>query len=240
MRIVGNPNVYISLLTLSDHLRTLAALLQGRPEMSRFWNRIYSQITSPAGASGKGHETHISAQQAQARTYTRFSCPHGDQSRAPRPQAPSRQGPRTVDTVSWPTSVEPPHQKPGLTSSQSNRFTKTNRLQDAAAFGHVFEQATRSRDRLFTVLCRRNNQDIARLGLAISKKNCRRATARNRIKRIIRESFRKQQTVLSGLDVVVINRPATAEASNRELMVSLDKHWRRCSEAKTRGPQIDG
>jgi len=119
-----------------------------------------------------------------------------------------------------------------LTSSSSNRFTRDNRLLDAAAFGRVFEKASRSRDKLFTVLARGNEQGIARLGLAISKKHCRRASARNRIKRIIRESFREQQPLLKGIDVVVINQPAATTASNDEIRMSLDTHWRRCSKAK--------
>jgi len=127
-----------------------------------------------------------------------------------------------------------------LTNSQGNRFTKNNRLLDAAAFGRVFDKATRSRDKLFTVLCRRNQTSNSRLGLAISKKHCRRATARNRIKRIIRESFRQQQALLSGLDVVVINQPGAALATRQEIADSLDKHWQRCSKARNEGPRTDG
>lgn len=119
-----------------------------------------------------------------------------------------------------------------MTSTPGNRFTKNNRLLNAAAFGRVFKKASRSRDELFTVLCRHNDSDKARLGLAISKKHCRRATARNRIKRIIRESFRTQQELLVGHDVVVINQPRAATATNRELFESLEKHWRHCSKAK--------
>ena len=119
-----------------------------------------------------------------------------------------------------------------MTGTPGNRFGKDNRLLNAAAFGRVFDKATRSRDNLFTVLCRRNDTGVARLGLAISKKHCRRATARNRIKRIVRESFRQQQTQLTGLDVVVINRPAATQAGNRQLFDSLERHWRRCSTAK--------
>ncbi len=119
-----------------------------------------------------------------------------------------------------------------MTNSSSNRFTRDNRLLDAAAFGRVFEKASRSRDKLFTVLARDNDENIARLGLAISKKHCRRATARNRIKRIIRESFREQQVQLGGIDVVVINQAAATNASNDEIRGSLDRHWRRCSRAK--------
>ncbi len=97
----------------------------------------------------------------------------------------------------------------------------------------MFEKATRSRDELFTVFCRRSDEDLARLGLAISKKLCRRATARNRIKRVIRESFRQHQELLAGLDVVVINRAAAANADNPTMMISLEQHWGRC--AKTCG-----
>lgn len=90
------------------------------------------------------------------------------------------------------------------------------------------------------MLCRRNKQSIARLGLAISKKHCRKATGRNRIKRIIRESFRQQQALLAGLDVVVMNRPAATLAASREISDSLDKHWQRCSKAGARDLRKDG
>ena len=231
-----NPSVYISLLTLSDHLSNLAALLKARRRKGRFLNRILA----PDRGTGKGYETHLSAQQDQARTHPRFPCPHGDESRATCPEAPSRQGPRTVDAVRRPASVATKSNNPGLTSSQGNRFTKDNRLLDAAAYGRVFDRATRSRDKLFTVLCRRNKQSIARLGLAISKKHCRKATARNRIKRTVRESFRQQQELLSGLDVVVINQPGAAMATSGQINDSLDKHWQRCSKAKTQEPRKDG
>ncbi|MDH3616866.1 MAG: ribonuclease P protein component [Gammaproteobacteria bacterium] len=123
-----------------------------------------------------------------------------------------------------------------MTSSRSNRFRKDNRLLDAAAFGRVFQEATRSRDQLFTVLCRHNEGGAPRLGLAISKKLCRQAIKRNRIKRKIRESFRQHQAALAGLDIVVINRPAAATANKRQIFASLEAHWRRCKKAK-RTPQ---
>ncbi len=99
---------------------------------------------------------------------------------------------------------------------------------DAAAYSRVFKKASRSRDKWFTVLMRENGQDKARLGLAVSKKHCRQATARNRIKRIVRESFRGHQAMLAGLDVVVLSQPAAKTASNRQLFDSLVGHWQRC------------
>jgi len=122
---------------------------------------------------------------------------------------------------------------PDLERNTRHRFSKDSRLPDAASFGRVFEKATRSRDKWFTVLCRKNDLASARLGLAISKKQCRKATARNRLKRIIRESFRHHYDALEGLDIVVMNKVAAADEQNRVLVDSLVNHWQQC-RSKTR------
>ena len=111
------------------------------------------------------------------------------------------------------------------------RFARHNRLLDAASFNRVFQKASRSADDWFTVLSRRNNLELARLGLAISKKNCSRASGRNRLKRIVRESFRQHQDDLSGLDIVVMNKPPAARAANKQLFASLEAHWQRIERA---------
>lgn len=98
----------------------------------------------------------------------------------------------------------------------------------SADFGRVFKKAASSRDKMFTVLSRENGDRPARLGLAISKKNCRLAVGRNRLKRIVRESFRQHKATLAGLDVVVLNQPAAQRADNKALFDSLSRHWQRC------------
>jgi ribonuclease P protein component len=177
----------------------------------------------------RSHETHISAQQNQARPHSRVSCAYGHQSRAPCYQAPPRERARTVDAID---------QRAPLTAAGtgSNRFEKRHRLLSEADYGRVFRKATRSRDSLFTTLCRHNDNNTPRLGLAIAKKHCRLATVRNRIKRIVRESFRQHQASLAGLDIIVMNQPAAKAASNQELSASLEEHWQRLSKAK-RAPQ---
>ena len=81
---------------------------------------------------------------------------------------------------------------------------------------------------MFTVLYKENGEQNARLGLAVSKKNCRLAVGRNRLKRVIRESFRQHHETLQGFDVVVLNQPAAMRASNKALFDSLHQHWQRC------------
>ena len=109
----------------------------------------------------------------------------------------------------------------------SARFLKRARLLKPAEFSRVFKQAIRSSDRHFTILASGNKFAYPRLGLAISKKNAKRAVDRNRIKRIIRESFRQHQSQLPAADFVVLAKPGTRKASNGELFDSLDGHWKR-------------
>ena len=108
------------------------------------------------------------------------------------------------------------------------RFTAESRLADAASYSRIFKKAQRSRDKMFTVLYRVNEENEARLGLAIAKKHCRLATGRNRIKRVVRESFRQHKAELAGLDIVVLNRPAATQANNGQLLTCLEKHWQKC------------
>lgn len=88
---------------------------------------------------------------------------------------------------------------------------------------------------MFTVLYRPNGGDQPRLGLAIGKKHCRLATGRNRLKRVIRESFRQNRETIGGLDVVVLNQPAAATALNNALCDSLERHWRRIGQQNANG-----
>jgi ribonuclease P protein component len=85
---------------------------------------------------------------------------------------------------------------------------------------------------MFTVLYKRNGEQDARLGLAISKKHCRGAVGRNRLKRLIRESFRMNRGDLRGLDIIVLNQAAATRASNKALFDSLNEHWQRCRSAR--------
>jgi len=64
--------------------------------------------------------------------------------------------------------------------------------------------------------------------MAIAKKACPKAVGRNRIKRVVRESFRAHlvgQTVDVTLDFVVMATAEAAGQGNRVLSESLSVHW---------------
>lgn len=65
----------------------------------------------------------------------------------------------------------------------------------------------------------------ARLGIAVSKRNLRLAVERNRIKRLVRESFRTSGIRDLGLDIVVLPRAAVLQASPDRLRQALATRW---------------
>ena len=93
----------------------------------------------------------------------------------------------------------------------------------------MFAKPIRSTGHGLRVLARGNGRGGARLGMAIPRRRVRRAVCRNRIKRVIRESFRVHRAELAGLDLVVLARSGLDRIPNAELRRLLVDHWRRLS-----------
>ena len=115
------------------------------------------------------------------------------------------------------------------------QFRKNNRLLVKKDFDFVFDNPKKTRDPNFTVLYRKNTKNYPRLGLIISKKNCKHANKRNRLKRIIRESFRRNISKLKGHDIVVLNKHTTYNNETHVLTESLMRHWIKISREKHHG-----
>ena len=113
-----------------------------------------------------------------------------------------------------------------LTASRDSvdqSFPRAARLLTGSDYSQVFKQNKRYSDKYWTILVKRNDTGLSRLGLAIAKKRAKRAVDRNRIKRVAREAFRHQRSSLSGLELVVMNRDAATGASAQELRLSIDR-----------------
>ena len=65
----------------------------------------------------------------------------------------------------------------------------------------------------------------ARLGIAVSKRNLRLAVERNRIKRLVRESFRGSSIRELGVDIVILPRATTSTADPAQLRRVLQLRW---------------
>jgi len=112
---------------------------------------------------------------------------------------------------------------------ECHAFTKQQRLLKAKQFQFVFDQAPiRASHPSLLILAKPNEQAFCRLGLVIGKKHIKTAVGRNRIKRLIRESFRTRQ--LPALDVIVLARGGADTLDNDEVRKILNGLWKRISK----------
>jgi ribonuclease P protein component len=109
-------------------------------------------------------------------------------------------------------------------------YPRNYRLLLAAQYQRVFRHCeVKANDRFITVLAISNDLRYPRLGMVVSIKAAGNAVKRNRIKRLLRESFRLHRELLARFDLVVLVRPGISSLSNRQLLKALDTHWRRIS-----------
>ena len=102
-------------------------------------------------------------------------------------------------------------------------FNKTRRLLKKSDYDYVFEKAKKLVTPEFIILHRENNLGQARLGLALSKKSISKAHDRNRIKRLLRETFRTRR--LAAFDVVFLARKGVANVEKKILTAELGVIW---------------
>lgn len=86
-----------------------------------------------------------------------------------------------------------------------------HRLRRSTDFTSLLNTGSRHSDASFSLFYRPNERRFPRLGLAVSKRVARHATARNVIKRQLREAFRTLIGSLPPLDIVVLLRPRAAD-----------------------------
>ena len=105
-------------------------------------------------------------------------------------------------------------------------FGRKLRLLTASDYKAVFDAADyKVSSAQLLVLAINTGHTDPRLGLVISKKNIRFAVQRNRVKRLIRESYRKHQLQLCGLDIVVLARKGLDQQDNSAITKITDKLW---------------
>lgn len=109
-------------------------------------------------------------------------------------------------------------------------FPRGKRLLGPGDFQRVFQDPERLSSAQLLLLYKPNALGFARLGLAIAKKHAKRAVDRNRVKRQVRETFRRGHANLPGVDIVVLAKPGIAQADNPCLHETLTKLWARLAQ----------
>lgn len=105
-----------------------------------------------------------------------------------------------------------------------NSFNKSHRLLKPSDFQYVFQRSRKWSTNGLTLYTRPNALGYPRLGIAISRKCSRSAVVRNRIRRIIRESFRLCKHELGGVDLVFLGRVGIDRIDRRQLREIVEKN----------------
>ena len=116
-------------------------------------------------------------------------------------------------------------------------FGKPLRLLTASDYSRVFANSqVKAACPEILIIATANDLKQPRLGLVIAKKHVKLATQRNRLKRLIRESFRLQQQQLPDLDIVVLARKGITDLDNAAFSRVLEKQWLRLHKRALANP----
>ncbi|MBF7144384.1 MULTISPECIES: ribonuclease P protein component [Pseudomonas] len=119
----------------------------------------------------------------------------------------------------------------------SQDFSRSKRLLVPKQFKAVFDSPTaKVPGKHLLILAKDNQLDHPRLGLVIGKKSVKLSVQRNRIKRVIRDSFRHHQVALEGWDIVIVARKGLGDIENAELHLHFAKLWKRLARTRPAAP----
>jgi ribonuclease P protein component len=105
-----------------------------------------------------------------------------------------------------------------------NAFPKTARLLSPKDYKPVFDNSRyKVSTKQFLLLATASQARRPRLGLVIAKKHVSKAVQRNRLKRVLRESFRLRQSEIPLIDIVVLARKDADKLAPLELRKMIDR-----------------
>lgn len=109
---------------------------------------------------------------------------------------------------------------------------RTARLLKAGDFAALRGKSKRISARHFLAEFSTNDQPTCRLGQAVSRRVSKRAVDRNRIKRLVRESYRHVRGELPFVDILLIARSSAVNTSSCDLREDLAGLWKKLATLK--------
>jgi len=147
--------------------------------------------------TGGTDEEDVSAKHTASQENPWISCPHEDQSWKGSFKKASQEGPLEVDAL------------------KNEGFPRHERLRKSREILNVLRKGKRKDTEYFTFYYLKNNLPYNRFGVIVSKK-IGKAHVRNKVKRRLREIYRREKRT-TGYDIVLYAKPAIAEADFQQL-----------------------
>lgn len=173
---------------------------------------IYKKFVSQIGQDIRNlsYEAHVSAQPAPAGPHPWLSGPHEQQGRPKGPQTPPRQRPQTSNSLSPPAAPSPGTGSGGAGPPRADsargraRFRKADRIRRRREYLAAQGTGRRLTAPHFTViLAPPGGEPRPRLGLVVTRR-LGKAVRRNRVKRLLREFFRRHREELPPQDIIIL------------------------------------
>ena len=115
----------------------------------------------------------------------------------------------------------------------SEKFPKTARLRKRPEFLRLSRTGKKIHSANFIVISKKTDAAESRLGVTVSGK-VGNAVARNRIKRLVREYFRRHRALIAATDTLVIARPSAKTVSYAVVASELQKAWTNAESGRKR------
>lgn len=101
----------------------------------------------------------------------------------------------------------------------SSKFPRAHRIRTRTDFQRVYQQGQLYQDGFFRIFyLRKDPTEPGRLGVSVGK-SLGKATVRNRLKRLLRETFRRHPQLSAGLELIV--QPQSAENTRERFLQAL-------------------
>ena len=118
---------------------------------------------------------------------------------------------------------------------------KTVILAEKLNFDRVLSSSTVSEDKFFAIFYAPNKAPRSRVGVSTAKRIVNKATKRNKLKRLIKNSFSSDLKCEMGFDVVVrVKHQASRVADDKILIESLTSHWQKIMKHSTKTNTTNG
>ena len=94
---------------------------------------------------------------------------------------------------------------------------RTISLKDNKQFKKIYSKGKSFANNLLVIYYMKNNLSVVRLGITVNKK-VGKAVVRNRVRRLIKESYRlKEKYLAEGYDIVFVSRIRAKDATDKEI-----------------------
>jgi ribonuclease P protein component len=112
---------------------------------------------------------------------------------------------------------------------------KEERLRKEADFEIIAQEGVRRHTKNFLIIARKNDQGFSRVG-AVASKKVGKAVERNRVKRLVREFFRRNKNKLSpSTDYVIVGKKGAQDLQYAHVVAELSALLKRRGEESQRG-----